>query len=115
MALTLMESNLDHKLTVAGLARSIQLSRSHLYYLFKREIGMSPKQYLKMLKMEKARGLLESSLLSVKEIAAKVGYDDDSHFMRGFKRTYGLTPSEHRARFLPDILADNFLKGKKFG
>lgn len=102
--LDFMRINLHRNLSIDDLARSVELSRSRLFILFKTEVGTSPMQHLKTLRMQKAHELLKTSLLGVKEIAGKVGYNDDSHFMRDFKKTYRLTPSEHRANYLPLIL-----------
>jgi hypothetical protein len=49
--------------------------------------------------MERAKNLLESSFLSVKEIAYRVGMNDESHFVRDFKATYGSSPSCYRTAF----------------
>lgn len=49
--------------------------------------------------MERAKGLLESSFLSVKEIAFQVGLNDESHFVRDFKSTYGFSPAIYRSQF----------------
>ena len=93
-----MKSNLDRKLTVDDLARSARLSHSRICYLFRAETGMSPGQYLKTLRLQEAGKLLETTSLTVKQIRANVGLKDKSHFVRAFKRKYGVTPSEYRAR-----------------
>ena len=49
--------------------------------------------------MERAKDLLESSFLSVKEIAFQVGLNDESHFVRDFKSTYGFSPALYRTHF----------------
>ena len=49
--------------------------------------------------MEKAKYLLETSFLSVKEITHRVGLNDESHFVRDFKIAYGLSPTLYRIRF----------------
>ena len=49
--------------------------------------------------MERAKDLLESSFLSVKEIAFQVGLNDESHFVRDFKSTYGYSPALYRSHF----------------
>ena len=46
--------------------------------------------------MQAAKELLETTFLSVKEIVALAGFNDESHFVRNFKKLYGVTPSEHR-------------------
>lgn len=48
--------------------------------------------------MEKARYLLETSFLSVKEITHSVGLNDESHFVRDFKKAYGEPPTRYRKR-----------------
>ncbi|HEX9919470.1 MAG TPA: helix-turn-helix domain-containing protein, partial [Pyrinomonadaceae bacterium] len=68
-------------------------------HLFKAETGSSPARYLKALRLERARELLETTFLSVKEIRALVGFNDDSHFARDFRATYGLTPQQYRERY----------------
>jgi hypothetical protein len=60
---------------------------------------MPPIRYLRLLRMERAKDLLESSFLSVKEIAYQVGLNDESHFVRDFKSTYGFSPALYRSRF----------------
>lgn len=82
------------------LARSVNLSTSRFYYLFKAETGTSPAQYLRSIRMQQAKDLLEATFLSVKEIMNIVGIRDDSHFVRDFKKTYGATPTQHRRRYL---------------
>lgn len=60
---------------------------------------MPPIRYLRLLRMERAKDLLESSFLSVKEIAYQVGLNDESHFVRDFKSTYGFSPALYRSQF----------------
>ena len=60
---------------------------------------MPPIRYLRQLRMERAKELLESSFLSVKEIAFQVGLNDESHFVRDFKSTYGYSPALYRSQF----------------
>lgn len=92
-----MEHNLNRKLTVPDLAHVARLAPARLRQLFKSETGKSPVRYLTELRMRRAKQLLETSLLSVKEITARIGISDKSHFARTFKRTCGLTPIRHRA------------------
>lgn len=89
-------SNLRHSPTIKEMAIAVNLSESHLQQLFRREIGMSPVQYLRDLRLEKAKVLLENSFLRVKEIRLEVGIKDQSHFVHDFKANYGAAPSEYR-------------------
>jgi AraC family transcriptional regulator len=103
-----ISSNLDRQLTLDDLAQSAKLSRSRMSYLFRTQTGSAPLQYLKRRRMEKARELLETTSLSVKQIRAKVAIEDRSHFVREFKKTYGVTPLQCRTkersceRFIPE-------------
>jgi len=91
-----MLSNLRRSPTIEELARFVNLSESHLQQLFKREVEMPPLQYLRRLRLEKARELLEDSFKNVKEIGFAVGMADQTHFIRAFKDKFGLTPSKYR-------------------
>lgn len=78
------------------MAQVVNLSPSRLRYLFKKETGVAPGQYLRTFRLEQARDLLENTFLSVKEIVRRVGVNDQSHFIRQFKKSYGLTPAQYR-------------------
>ncbi|HEY7786262.1 MAG TPA: helix-turn-helix transcriptional regulator [Pyrinomonadaceae bacterium] len=92
----LMRDNLHRELSLGGLARSVNLSVWRFSHIFRSDVGMSPIQYLRFLRMERARILLETSFLSIKEIAHNVGLNDESHFVRDFKKTYGTSPTLYR-------------------
>ena len=79
------------------LARLVNLSTSRLRHLFKAEIGKTPAQYLKSIRMREAQTLLLTTFLSVKEIMNRVGIVDESHFGHEFRKTYGLAPSKYRS------------------
>jgi AraC-like DNA-binding protein len=94
----LIKDNLDRELSIGEMAQSVNLSPSRLRYVFKAETGMTPAQYFRSHRIHLIRELVETSFLSVKEIMDKVGIRDRSHFFRVFKKAYGLTPTQHRAR-----------------
>ena len=87
------------ELSLAEFAQSVNLSVWRLCHIFKSDVGMPPIRYLRLLRMERAKDLLESSFLSVKEIAFQVGLNDESHFVRDFKTTYGYSPALYRSHF----------------
>jgi AraC-like DNA-binding protein len=96
----LMKEDLRRRLTSDKLLRAVNLSPVHLRYLFKAETGMTFAQYLKSLRMEEARTLLETTFLSTKEVMHRIGMHDESHFARDFKKVHGLTPAQYRVRRL---------------
>jgi two-component system response regulator YesN len=95
----LLPLNLERKLRVAEVASWTGLSASALSHVFKGRTGTTPARYIKSARMEKAKKLLESSFLSVKEIASRVGVADLSHFVRDFEQRYGLSPVRYRSRY----------------
>jgi transcriptional regulator GlxA family with amidase domain len=95
-----MELSLAQPLSVNSLARSVNLSTWRLCHIFKTETLRPPLQYLRNLRMQYAKRLLETTFLSVKQVMNEVGLRDESHFVRDFKRTYGLSPARYRQSFL---------------
>jgi len=91
-----MEQNLDKRMTLAFLAASVHVTPAYLCRLFKSEIGVAPIQYINRLRIQRAHDLLQSSFLSVKEIAGAVGYSDPSRFSRDFKKKYQIAPTVFR-------------------
>jgi AraC family transcriptional regulator, arabinose operon regulatory protein len=93
----LMEAELVRSVPLYELAKSVNLSDSRLRHLFKIEIGRSPSEFLKALRMQRAKQLCEATFLSIKEIMGSVGVRDPSHFVRDFEKLYGLSPARFRA------------------
>ncbi len=83
-------------LRLAHVAAHVRLSRSHLDRLLKKHLGISFLGYLRRVRIRRAAELLEKSELSIKEIAAAVGYDFVSTFDRNFRHAHGRCPSEWR-------------------
>ena len=94
-----MRDDVRGELSLGEFAQSVNLSVWRLCHIFKSDVGMPPIRYLRLLRMERAKNLLESSFLSVKEIAFQVGLNDESHFVRDFKSTYGFSPALYRSNF----------------
>lgn len=95
----MMRADVSGELSLNEFAQSVNLSVWRLCHIFKSDVGMPPIRYLRLLRMERAKDLLESSFLSVKEIAYQVGLNDESHFVRDFKSTYGFSPALYRSQF----------------
>lgn len=86
----------DANLTLDKLSTHVRLSSGYLSRLFKKETGVSFRDYLREARMRKAAELLRGTLLSIKEIALEVGYRHVSDFDHHFKMTYGMTPRRYR-------------------
>ena len=71
-------------------------SCTHLVRLFRKYFDTTPRQYLLELRMRHAKRLLADEKLSVKEISARVGYDNALNFSTGFRKRFGISPSEYR-------------------
>ncbi|MED4958592.1 AraC family transcriptional regulator [Paenibacillus macerans] len=92
-------------ISIGELSRRLGYHRAHLFHAFKARTGLSPKQYLMKVRIEKAKELLAGPL-TVDQIAASVGFNDALYFSRQFKKATGLPPSEYRkmqhAAFYPN-------------
>lgn len=83
-------------LTLERMAQQAQMSTRSLSRRFKAATGLSPLQYLQQQRMVLARDLLQTSNLTLAEIADKTGYQDLPHFNALFKKFLGTTPSQYR-------------------
>lgn len=88
--------HLAEDLRLEDLAREANLSPYHFARLFKLSTGLSPHQYVIERRVEEAKVLLRGTDLTVGEIALAVGFVNQSHFARQFKRLTGATPSAFR-------------------
>jgi len=93
-----MMQHLNQPLQVAELAEAAHTSPSHFFVLFKRWAGLSPIDYFIRLRMRQACRLLAATSMSVKEVAAVLGYDDPFYFSRLFKSVNGTPPTGYRLR-----------------
>jgi len=94
--MTRIEENINSRVSFQHMAREVNLSESRLRHLFTAEIGMTPWQYLKTLRIKAAKELAANTFLNVKEIVSKLGNIDQSHFIRDFKRSSGQTLTQYR-------------------
>jgi AraC family transcriptional regulator, arabinose operon regulatory protein len=97
-AISEIERRLGEEITLDDLARGVNLSRSRFAHLFREQTGASPGRYLRDFRLDRARLLLETTFLSIKEVMAAVGFNDPSHFSRDFHGAYGVSPREWRKR-----------------
>lgn len=90
--IAVMEARLHEEIELEGLAEGVGLSLSRLARLFRRDTRMTPTEYLRHVRMTRARLLLERTSLSVGDIMTQVGIKDPSHFARDFRRAHGFSP-----------------------
>ncbi len=88
--------NLSADLSLSQLARINGISSWHCCRLFAAGLGQSPARCIKLLRLAAAADLLVDSTLSVKEIGAAVGINNQSHFVRDFREVFGLSPRQYR-------------------
>lgn len=93
-----IEEHFTQELTVTGLAERFFISPCHLTHSFKEQVGYSPKQYLRLLRLAYAKELMETTDLPVAEAAVRAGFADVNHFIRSFRETYGVPPGKWRNR-----------------
>lgn len=86
----------DQNPSLLEMAQQVQMSPYHFSRLFKQSTGQSPHQYLISRRIQQAKQLLTTTELSIAEIAAQVGFTDQSHLARHFKRQMRVTPSQFR-------------------
>jgi AraC-like DNA-binding protein len=87
-----VRGHLSEPLTVADLAEQVSLSPSAFAHLFREVTGRSPYQFVKEMRLDKARELLIDGHLAVARVAQGVGYGSVSHFISEFRGRFGVTP-----------------------
>ena len=95
-ALHYISDNYSRKLTLAAVAGSVGLSANHFSTLFHETVGMSFQDYLSQLRVEESKRLLLSTDYTLSDIAIAMGFSDQSHYCRVFKKVTGLSPGKFR-------------------
>jgi transcriptional regulator GlxA family with amidase domain len=93
----------DPCLSLVRLAKELNVSIWHLGRLFKESTGMGFRRYLRSVRMFRAKELLSTTFLSIKEVAIQVGYKHMSDFDHHFKHDHGRRPTEHRNLHPPPV------------
>lgn len=92
-------SNLEADLSVERLAERAGMSVRGFSRAFSRELGITPASYVEAVRIEHARGALESSQAKVETIACRSGFGTPETMRRAFGRRLGVSPAEYRDRF----------------
>jgi AraC family transcriptional regulator len=88
--------HLEEDLTLASIAQIAGISPFYFCREFKRSVGVTPHQYVMQQRIETAKVLLQSDVLSITEIGAQLQFPTPSHFAATFKRMVGMTPTAFR-------------------
>ena len=101
----LFAENLSGNIEIEEIADKLGISTSHLANIFKSYTGMTPYQYYLHMKINKAKELLQTGELSVKEIAYELSFESQYYFSRLFKKKTGYPPSQWAV--FDDALTEN--------
>lgn len=92
----LAQQLIHQPISAAEMAKSVNMSLSYFSQCFKQIVGQTYTDYLRDIRMEKAKGYLSNTLKTIQWIAEDVGYNDEKYFSRLFKEHVGMLPSEYR-------------------
>jgi len=93
-----INTNYDRNFTDDELAKMINISKNYFISIFSNTFGLTPKNYHTMVRMEKAKELIQFTTLTIEQIAEKVGYSGIHSFSRAFKNYEGVHPTYYRNR-----------------
>ncbi|WP_400073748.1 two-component regulator propeller domain-containing protein [Zobellia russellii] len=96
----LLEMNImDAEFNAESLTAALSMSRSAVYNKFKEFTGLSTGEFIRRFRLKRAKQLLETTDLTVKEILYMSGFNTASYFTKCFKKVYGTLPKEHQANY----------------
>ena len=91
-----LEANLSRNVALDNLAELSGLSPYHLVRVFRQEVGLSPHAYFEQARIHRARRLLKEAM-PIADVALELGFTDQSHLHRHFKKLTGVTPGAYRS------------------
>ena len=95
-AVQYVHQNFAEKITLDAVAREVYLSPAYFSKVFKDELKVSFNNYLNRYRIDKARDILRNTSIALVDVAAMVGYEDQSYFSKVFKKIAGVTPGRYR-------------------
>lgn len=96
-------ANIAHPLSVDHVAQTIGMSPRNFARVFRREVGMTPADFVAAARVDAARRLLEDTAQPLQRIATSCGFADMNTMRRIFAKTIGVTPAAYRSRFHPGL------------
>ena len=97
-AIKIMEANLETPLKIADVCQQVGLSHRQLDRIFARFVHKAPALYYRDIRLDRARGLITQTQLTVAEIAFASGFSSQVHFSRAYKDRFGLPPTKDRVQ-----------------
>lgn len=91
----------DESMKIEELAEAVNMGRTVFYGKIKALVGMSPSDFVRKLRMQRAEELIVKSKMNFSQIAYNVGFSDPKYFTKCFKKETGMTPSEYRQKSAP--------------
>ena len=95
-AVAYIHLHFNRRIMLAELSREVGVSTPHLVFLFKKELGVTFKGYVKRLRIQRSQELMRNVYLSITEVSGHVGYDHLTNFERDFKKLTHSTPRDYR-------------------
>lgn len=96
-AVDYMQLHFQENPPLAEIASHVAMAPNHFHRRFTTLFGKTPFEHMLAQRMDRARHLLASTALTVKEVAARVGYEDAAYFSRIFSKRFGITPSDYHS------------------
>ena len=93
-----IQAHLSEEMTLPQIAQSTNISPNEALRCFRSVVGSSPIQYVRLLRLQKAAGLLSSTDQPISDIAFQCGFQEMSYFAKVFRQWQGCTPSAYRNR-----------------
>lgn len=94
--LNYIKANLNEKININNLTDKACMSKATFYRLFKRELGLSPNEFILSEKITKAKQLLSNPKAKVAAVSYELGFSDANYFIRAFKKLVGMTPGHYQ-------------------
>jgi len=91
-----INENYDKNLHLEDLSRKFYFNPNYLCMLFRKRLDTTFIEYIKSVRMKKAKELFDEGILTVSEVSASVGYRDYSYFHKTFSAYFGITPAQYK-------------------
>lgn len=95
-ALRYLEENFTEEVSISGLAASVFLSSDHFTEIFEQAVGMPPREYVRHLRVQRAKQLMQTTDLLMTDIAQMAGFRTSSYFARSFRAATGMSPRDFK-------------------